>query len=216
MRAVATTLAAFLTCASCGALASAKSPPKDGVLASLQADLPEGWSVRVGRGQLSIQFDRPVQIVWANCINAPQPCPAPSAPSRPGRVRIVYRTEGRWASQRLRAAQQKNAALDATLGGLVAKYGLGALFARRGHGKQPPEPAPANDDEAKRLGAYQKERAKLEATRVKTPSCQTDTLSLFDRKEEGLDGDFEHIVSPAHVTEQAFKLLERLRALCGG
>ena len=200
------------------ALALAAAPAPDATLGRLRAQLPQGWSMALTEGELTLVRAAKVHALFQNMINAPTSMESEEeverrvvANGREVECKLVYRVEPRWGPERRQQARDANAALFAQLEALPAKMGVAALRHRLFKGDEVFDPK--TEDDKKRVAEYLQERKKLEEGVVALPELDTDRFSLFPKERSGVS-DVYTLVAPAKASQEAYQVENRLRELC--
>jgi len=144
----------------------------DSLLAdSIARILPNGWTVTAKDNRL---FIARLDSVWFyNAINAPVdvvPSDKPPFASMKGVYTIEVRYEKKWSDKAVKSALKSN---SEKLNAVYVKYRMDSIPNKMG------DYAPRNEDEKKRVEAYNKECAELQKQLIEVPNAGSDKYSYF-------------------------------------
>ena len=176
---------------------------------ALQQAMPSGWSVLQTEHELVLRHDRPCYVTGRHQENEPakqarNPCTTDGPLVT---LELRFHTEPKWTAKQLDDAKVANAKVALELKAAREKYRVDAIHQSKGR------PLPMNDDERKRLSAYEKDEAQLAARTVKTPMCTFADHSLFDS--DVTYAQLKLKVDPPEAMTEAFKALGALKQQCG-
>ncbi len=199
-------------------LLASEGRAEDAVLARVRKLLDSGWTLRVEPGVLSIERASPVWVLAQNLTSAPVSKESElereeriKRHGRQVRPRLVFRSEPRWTARRIADARVWNRMIDARIAALAFKHRVDHLLDAAARRKNPDPALGASAEERTRLAAYQVERARLEARRVRLPDHHTTSSSLFLLRRDGWS-DASHLVHPFAAVEECYRLERKLRA----
>jgi len=193
---------------------------KDSVLKKIQSSLPANWNMSEKNGELIIERNDFVWVLFENKINAP--VSRETEQDRIERIKkfgkktkaqFVFKYEPKWSDKKIQQIKDENDSIYKQIKELPEKHNITYLYNKDLSRKGGEVYIGTNQEEEKRIEDYKKEKDELEQKIKKLPDCFTSKYSLFLISKVGNEDEF-YTVYPQKVSEDMYKIQNSINELC--
>lgn len=193
---------------------------KDVILTKIKSSFSDKWEMFEKNGQLIIENNDFVWILFENQINAPLNMEKEQEKierikkfGKKTRAQFTFSYENKWSKEKIQKTKNENDLIYKNINALAAKYNISHLYNESLSRKGEDFYIPTNQEEEKRIQEYQKEKSKLEGTLQKLPDYHTEKYSLFLISKVGCSDEF-HIVYPEKISREMYIIENLISELC--
>jgi hypothetical protein len=182
----------------------------DGVLKEIKKILPENWSLKIEKNKLLITCSSPIYVIFENKINAP--INIESTEQKQARFKkygklvqaqFVFILESRIPDKEIKRMHSENDKISAAINQLRNKLKNIPISHKDGSYR------PQNEEEAKLVSDYEKEKAQMEYKIMKLPDYQTEKYALYLESEIGKETDYVSVF-PEKISEEMYRIKQEI------
>lgn len=173
---------------------------------TVQSVLPNGWSISAEENKLIVGRDE--KVWFYNQINMPAFLGEKELENFAKSMNFASRYEiyidytDRWSDEKLKSVTEANKAIQTEMANLPEKHNLTNLINKFD------EYIGSNEEEQKRVEAYEKEKSELEAKVQKLPDFNTNEYSIFISTNQSWSSG----IWPTKAGEEIYKTEELIKA----